>query len=169
MKTLISIDEIKSTILNENVDDKYILDAIFSVQSLQLQELIGSKLLNTLLNGLELNEEGESVFTLDDKYYNLIIDYIQPYLKKQVTANLIIPLNYKLRNAGLVTNTDSNFNSVGYKEAQSVQQYLQDEASAFANLLTKYLKQNNNLFPEYKECGLVNSNPSTDTIIYFGV
>ena len=98
MKTLISIDEIKSTILNENVDDKYILDAIFSVQSLQLQELIGSKLLNTLLNGLELNEEGESIFTLDDNYYNLIssIDKHDRFLNVSIKDNLnIIKENFE--------------------------------------------------------------------------
>lgn len=165
MKTLISIDDIKSTILNENVDDKFILDAIVTTQSLQLQELIGSELLTTLLNGLELDENGETVFTLNDDYFNLVINYIQPYLKKQVVANLIIPLNYKIRNAGLVNNADSNFQTVGYKEAQSVQQYIQDEASAFANLLSKYLCEFGHLFPEYRKCGLVKANKSTDTII----
>lgn len=164
MKTLISIEEIKSTTLNENVDDKFILDTIITVQTLKLQQLIGSTLLNTLLNGID--ETG--AFTLNDDYYNLVVNYIQPYLKKQVQASLIIPLNYKLRNAGLVTNTDNNFSTVSYKDAKAVEQYMTDEASAFANLLTKYLYENIDKFPEYKTCGLVNSNKSTDTIIYFG-
>lgn len=160
MKTLISIEEIKSTTLNENVEDKFILDAISTVQSLQLQQLIGSELLTKLLDGID--ETG--AFTLNDDYYNLIINYIQPYLKKQVQASLIIPLNYKLRNAGLVTNTDNNFSIVGYKEAKSVEQYLSDEASAFADLLTKYLSANSAKFPEYKCKNTINN-----TIIYFGL
>lgn len=160
MKTLISIEEIKSTTLNENVEDKFILDAINTVQQLQLQQLIGTELLNKLLDGID--ETG--AFTLNDDYYNLVMQYIQPYLKKQVQASLIVPLNYKLRNAGLVTNTDNNFNVVGYKEAKAVEQYLADEASAFANLLTKYLCTNSSKFPEYK----VKHNNNTNTIIYLG-
>ena len=160
MKTLINIADLKGTsIINENVDEKYLIEAIESAQSLYLEEIIGCKLLHKLLDGV--TEDG---FTLDDSYYNLVVNYIQPYLKRRIAASLVLPLNYKFRNAGVVINNAENYTVPTLKEAMSVQQHLEDEANAFADKLIKYLNNNSNLFPEY--CC---RRPNTNTIIYLGL
>lgn len=159
MKTLINIADLKGTsIINDNVDEKYLIEAIETAQSLYLEEIIGSKLLNKLLDGI--TEEG---VTLEADYYNLVIDYIQPFLKRRIAASLVLPLNYKVRNAGVVVNSAENYTVPTFKEAMSVQQHFEDEANAYALKLVKYLNCNSNKFPEY--CC---KKPNINTIIYLG-
>lgn len=150
MKTLISIDAIKSsTIVNKNVDDSYILDAIETAQTIKLQQLIGTSLLNKLLDSI--NDEGDWEGSDDD--FRLVTEYIQPYLKRQVISDIIIPLNYKVRNEGLVQVSGENVQVPSQKDAIYIKEHYESEASFYAIRLDKYLEKNKSKFPEYKKAG----------------
>lgn len=165
MKFLISVADLKGTsIINQNVDEMFLNDAMETAQELYLAPLIGWKLYNRLLDGIIENESGETEIDLPDDYYNLVIDYIQPYLKRQIASNVCPVIDYKLKNAGVVQNTDEHVYHPSYKEMRSLQQHLEDEANAFADRLTKYLGWNNDKFPEYNQCCMKNT--GYDTIIY---
>lgn len=158
MKYLISINDLKgSSLVNDNVDEAFITEAIENVQTLHLAPILGEELYQKLLDGIT-----SSGFTLNDDYYNLITDYIHPYMKAKIEAEIIIPVSYKIRNIGLVTNSDDHASVPGLKDMRAVEQKYEDTASAYSIRLTKYLYNNRTKFPEFKFC---KADPTWDTII----
>lgn len=158
MKYLISISDLKgSSLINDNVDESFINEAIENVQTLHLAPILGEELYQKLLSGVT-----SLGFTLSDDYYNLITEYIHPFMKARIEAEILIPVSYKIRNMGLVQNTDEHSSVPGLKDLRAVEQKYIDIASAYSVRLTKYLYNNRTLFPEYK-CHL--ADPTFDTII----
>lgn len=166
MKLLISIEEIKtSTIVNNNVDEKYLLSSIETAQVIKLQQLIGSKLYNHLIDCIDDNGQ----WTGNNDEYELVKSYIQPYLKRQVVSDLIVPLSWKLRNEGVIQNTSENTYNPMRSDLMYVKEHYENEASYFATRLSNYLCENTTKFPLYLECGNPSKNKNAkNTIIYLG-
>ena len=101
---LISEQTLKSNgVINNNVDGMYILPAIEYAQDAGLQPIIGTKLYNKLMDLVADGSIGQST-----DYKVLLDEYVTPYLLNKVTADIQIPLNYKLRNQGVVQNQTEN-------------------------------------------------------------
>lgn len=167
MRSLISIDELKSsTVINKNVDDKYLLTAIETAQTIKLQQLIGSKLLYRLIDCV--GDNGTWLGTADE--YTLVTEYIQPYLKREVVSDIIVPLNYKVRNEGILQANQENMYLPTRADAMFVKEHYENEASFFATRLTNYIKLNIDKFPLYSECdNEIKANPQAkNTVIYLG-
>lgn len=168
MKTLISIEEIKgTTIINNNVDEGYLRDAIETAQTINLQQLIGERLYKTLLDSV--GSDGDWIGS--NEYYNLVVDYIQPYLKRQVLSNIIVPLNYKVRNEGILQVQGENVYLPSRNDAIYVKEHYENEASFYANRLSDYLCAHQNDFPEYKSHldGELRSNRNAiNSVLYLG-
>ncbi len=142
---LISEETLKSNgVINNNVDSMYILPAIEFAQDAGLQPLIGTKLYNKLM---DLVENGSIVNEPDYKF--LLDEYITPYLVNKVTADIQIPLNYKLRNQGVVQNSADNTILPTMKDLQYVIQNYEYKAIFYGNRLSDYLFVNTTKFPEY--------------------
>lgn len=166
MKTLISIDEIKSsTIINKNVDDAYILDAIETAQTIKLQQLIGTPLLDTLLSSIDDNGNWDG----SEDNFKLVTEYIQPYLKRQIVSDIIIPLNYKIRNEGAIQISGENTNVPSQKDAIFIKEHYENEASFYAIRLNKYLSSNCSKYPDYISStnGGINANPKAKNTVLF--
>lgn len=142
---LISEETLKSNgVINNNVDSMYILPAIEYAQDAGLQPLIGTKLYNKLM---DLVADGSIVDAPDYKF--LLDEYITPYLVNKVTADIQIPLNYKLRNQGVVQNSTDNTIVPTMKDLQYVIQNYEYKAIFYGNRLSDYLCVNATKFPEY--------------------
>ncbi len=133
----------QNSIVNNNVDGMYILPAIEYAQDAGLQPLIGTKLYNKLM---DLVESGITEAT-DYKY--LLDEYVTPYLVNKVTADIQIPLVYKLRNQGVVQNTGENTYVPSLKDMQYVIQNYENKANFYGNRLSDYLRANRMKYPEY--------------------
>ena len=83
----------KNSVVNNNVDGMYLLPAIEFAQDSGLQPIIGTKLYNKLM---DLVEDG--TIENNDDYKYLLDEYVTPYLINKVTADIQIPLAYKVRN-----------------------------------------------------------------------
>lgn len=141
---LISENILKSeTILNDNVGSEYIGPAIETSQDIYLQQLIGTELLDKLY---ELVEDG----SISGDYKELLDDYITNYLKYKVLSEIVIPLAYKYRNAGLVQTVGDKMSWSPLKDATIVQNHYELRATFYAERMTKYLSANANKFPEYR-------------------
>lgn len=141
---LISEKTLKSNgVINNNVDSMYILPAIEFAQDAGLQPIIGTKLYNKLM---DLVETG---FKDNEQYKFLLDEYITPYLVNKVTADIQIPLNYKLRNQGVVQNSTDNTIVPTMKDLQYVIQNYEYKAIFYGNRLSDYLIANTSRFPEY--------------------
>ena len=134
----------KNSVVNNNVDGMYLLPAIEFAQDAGLQPIIGTKLYNKLM---DLVENGSITGSTDYKY--LLDEYITPYLINKVTADIQIPLSFKLRNQGVVQQTDANTYVPSMKDIQYVIQNYENKANFYSNRLSDYLKANRKKYPEY--------------------
>ena len=134
----------KNSVVNNNVDGMYILPAIEYAQDAGLQPLLGTKLYNKLMS---LVENGDIMTSSDYKF--LLDEYITPYLINKVTADIQIPLAFKLRNQGVVQNTSENTYVPSLKDMQYVAQSYENKANFYGNRLSDYLKANRSKYPEY--------------------
>lgn len=134
----------KNSVVNNNVDGMYLLPAIEFAQDAGLQPIIGTKLYNKLM---DLVEDGSIIQAVDYKY--LLDEYITPYLINKATADIQIPLSFKLRNQGVVQQTDSNTYVPSMKDIQYVIQNYENKANFYSNRLSDYLRANRSKYPEY--------------------
>lgn len=145
---LISEETIKKySLINNNVDGKYLSSAIQATQDIDLQTLIGEALVDKLCQLVE----NQSIKNSSD--YRLLLDkYITPYMIWQVMATVQIGLNYKLVNSGVITNEDTNKSHLDYKNNQLLIEQYKSYANSYAIKLKNYLECNCNLYPEYHQC-----------------
>lgn len=134
-----------STVLNDNVDENILMVGLELAQEIHLQQIIGGNLYNTLI---------DKVVNGITDYNELITDYIQPFLKFQVLSETIIPLTFKFKTKGVVTNGDYNngVSPISMKDATQMVNYYTDRATFFGNRLTDYLTRNRSQYPEYGGC-----------------
>ena len=153
---LISEDTLKTeTVLNDNVSAEYFSSAIETAQEIYLQQLIGTSLLDDLCEKVKDNK-----LTVDDK--ELLDEYITPFLKFKVLAEVTLPIAFKYRNAGVVqTNNEYMYNTT-MKDAQQLATHYDQRANFFAIRLTDWLCANSNKFPAYRNTTSGELNPNRD-------
>ena len=142
MTYFITIEELKQTTFNANLDNEYIAPALEEAQSIYLREIIGDLLYNSITNKIDSE-------TLSGKYLTLVNQYIKPYLTYKVQSVIVIPLNNKTRNAGIINQYDQGFNTSTMKDTAYLADYYNSRAEFYANRLTTYLQKNATDFPEY--------------------
>ena len=157
----------KNSVINNNVDGMYLLPAIEYAQDAGLQPLIGTKLYNKLM---DLVEDGSITGSTDYKY--LLDEYVTPYLINKVTADVQLPLAYKVRNQGVVQMTGENTYAPSLKDTQYIIQHYENQAIFYANRMSDYLRANRSKYPEYcsvDSCADMPSNKHAyNTGIYLG-
>lgn len=134
----------KNSVVNNNVDTLYLLPAIEYAQDNGLQSLIGTKLYNKLM---DLVEDGSISGATDYKY--LLDEYVTQYLVNKVTADIQIPLSFKVRNQGVVQQTGEGTYVPSMKDIQYVIQHYQNQADFYGNRMSDYLRANRIKYPEY--------------------
>lgn len=139
---IITPEELKNTVLNANVDDEYINPAINEAEDIYLREILGDKLYNTVLSAI--NEE-----TVAEPYLTLVNTYIKPYLTYMVQSLICVPIQYKIRNAGIVSQYDQGFTTSNVKDTAYLKEYYDSKAQFYGNRLTVYLQKNASNFPDY--------------------
>lgn len=164
MANFISPDELRNSVLNANVETEYIQPAIDEAQGIYLREILGDRLYNALVNKIESE-------TLDGKYLTLVENYIKPYLTYMVQSLIVIPVNYKIRNAGVVNQYDNGFSTTDMKDTQYVKEYYDSKAQFYGNRMTEFLQKNSADIPEYGYSESNITQPTTSqnvTGIYLG-
>lgn len=154
---LISPDDVKSTgNINYNVDDEVIGAAIRTAQNIYLTDVLSSELVEKLqqliFNSIE--EVEDNIEDAQNAYYKTLLDdYIKDALSYKATAEICVRISLKIRNMGVVQNSDTNVNAVGLDDIK----YLRDTFNGYwessVNKMYKYLKKNKKAFPEFIGCG----------------
>lgn len=168
MKLLISSQTIKAeTLVNDNVDEMFIRDAIETAQEIHLKQLIGSKLVAKIESYIDA--QGQWIVGSGQEYKTLLDDYIHPFLKRRVLADIIVPISFKIRNAGTVQNTAEYISQPSKNDVLYVQEHYANEANFYANRMSAFILRNIADYPEYTQADIddLRANPrSKDTIIY---
>lgn len=142
MTYFITVEELKQTTFNANLDNEYIVPALEEAQSIYLREILGDLLYSSIENKIDSE-------TLSGKYLTLVNQYIKPYLTYKVQSVIVIPLNNKTRNAGIINQYEQGFNTTTMKDTAYLAEHYDSRAEFYANRLTTYLQKNAADFPEY--------------------
>ncbi len=139
----ISCDYVKeNTLIEMNVDDAKITPIILKVQKVYLQQLIGSSFMDHLTSGVT-----NSTLTTDEDA--LLRNYIQPYLAEYVVYEALPFLNYKITNKAVSKESSEFSQSSDLSEVKYLRSNVKDMAEFLGKRLSKYLCDNEILFPEY--------------------
>ena len=162
---LISEDILKTeTILNDNIGAEYLSSAIETAQEIYLQQLIGTSLLNDLCIKVR---DGK----LNNDDTQLLDEYILPYLKFKVLAEVTLPIAFKYRNNGVIqVNNEYTYNTT-MKDAQQLATFYDQRANFFAMRLTDWLCANSTKYPAFRNTTSGELSPNGDsfnTQIYLG-
>lgn len=146
MVLLISEDYIKSTTnISDNLNGEYILPAIQLAQDIELEETIGTPMLNKLQ---ELVANGDIQHAENVHYKALLDNYIQPFLCYATIAQITIPIAFKMANAGVLRVEDEKMYNVSANEVDKVKNHYKHIADTYKYRLQRYLIANYNEFPE---------------------
>ena len=134
--------------ISDNVNSKVLATAIREVQEDELQEILG-QLLFEKLQGLV--EDGSIEQEENAKYKNLL-DKAQMFITYRVIAEIIVMLNMKIDNAGLIQTRDENMDYMSIDDTFTMKQHYDTKASHYAYLLQNYLMEHLSEIPELTEC-----------------
>ena len=147
---LISEETLKKyTLVNENVDGKYLLSSINIAQEVDLDILIGGALNNKLQELVITNDIRQPQYA---DYKVLLEQYVTPFLCWQVMSTIQISINYKFTNSGVVEHYDDHKTRLSYEDSKALQLQYEKYANAYACKLKNFLWKNVSKYPEYTQC-----------------
>ena len=151
---LVSPNTIKSYgDINLNVDDSKIAAAIRISQNVYLADVIGMPLIERLQE-LVYGKVSGSGDTIDDPqflpYKTLLDEYVEPTLAYKTASELCMLETLKIRNMGVVKNSDVNVNITATSDAKYLQNYYLTFAVDHLNKMVAFLCENKGAFPESK-------------------
>ena len=150
---LISAKELKNanTLISANLDDNYLSATIVTCQEVYLEQITGTALYHRLQE-LVYNQITNAPDALNDPgneaYKVLLEDMIKPYLKARATVDVLYPITYKIRNMGVMKNSDTNLQPADMNDIKYLEKQYNTYTSEYEQRLSKYLCDNKKLFPE---------------------
>lgn len=147
---LTSTEYIKShSGLNDNTYDKMILPALERAQDLELEEVLGKCLVESLQ---EKVADGTIAAAENIAYKELLDKYIQPFLTYTVLSNITLEIGQVMGNGGINTVSDEHRQTLSFEERGQMQDYWKHHADGYKLKMQVFLKQNVSAYPELKGC-----------------
>lgn len=135
--------------IDDNLAGKYLRSALIEAQEVNLREVLGDCLLDSVLNWVASNQnEGIEI----PEAYEELIQKCQYALAYRTISSLCIMATYKIANVGTVTTSDDNVSNLSWSDLTRVREYYTHKADYYTRLLQKFLLQNKSYYPELKEC-----------------
>ncbi len=144
--------------LNLNCDDSQIGASIRTAQNVYMVDVLGSALIERLQELVYRKIQGESGDTIDSEeniaYKTLLDDYLTEALTYKTVIDLCMRSTFKVRNMGVVQNTDTNVLSANIDDIKHLQNYIETMYNHSLNRMAEFLCQNKEAIPESKfDCG----------------
>lgn len=130
--------------ISDNVNSKVLTTAIREVQDDELQEILGTLLLEklqTLVENNTINQAGNEI-------YKSTLDKAQLFITYKVIAEVIMKVNYKIDNAGLIQTRDENMDYAAMDDTLTIKSHYDQKADHYAYLLQNFLMEHINEIPE---------------------
>lgn len=135
-------DLISGTPLGGNIDiDKY-RSVIKEVQVFVVENLLGTKLYNKILDDFQAD-------TLTGLYATLHTDYLVPIIVHSVAADYIEMAGVSVNNAGIFRRTPEGTEPASPDEITRLAEKSRTKASTYIERMINYLCDNQGLIPEY--------------------
>lgn len=137
---IITPDEVRTlSNISDNVNSKVLAAAIRTVQDDELMLIVGEPLLDKLK---DVKENG------GPEIYTEVIEKAKMFIINKVIAELIVMINYKIDNAGLIQTSDDNIECLGIDDTMTLKGYYDSRADHYAHLLQNFLIENLSSLPE---------------------
>ena len=133
--------------LIDNLDETRIPLAIKYSQDTYIQTLLGTKLYSAILE--EKYDELNADETLSERISILLDNYILNAIGYFVEAELLIPMQLKLTNKGVVNTSDENVSNIDISEIKYTIDYYKNRGESYLDLMKRYIIQNIGDYPEY--------------------
>lgn len=160
----------KRSLITDPVLESIIKPAIEMAQKIGLREIIGDCLIEKLQYLVSTKDEqtGSLLINLPENihYKVLLNNYITDYLVYRTMAEAVIPLRDKMRNAGVVNTTDSNYQQPDFSEINYTKRYWMDASEYFGTILRQYIEKHIVNYPEYNSCDSCNDKNGKQKNIY---
>jgi hypothetical protein len=132
----------KTTVVNDNVDDKLIEGAIGDVQLMYMRPLLGTRLYDQILSQI-----GSSTVSANNQ--TLLDSYIAPCMKYYVMAECAYIFQYKFWNKGILESSSENSQPVDFKTIKFLMDEYRNKAEKLATIATQYLQYNSATYTLY--------------------
>jgi hypothetical protein len=140
---LISVEYLKNNSdLAHNIEDRILVPNILKAQRIDLQEILGSGLYNTIIAYSALTAMSAAEQTL-------ITDFVAPFLVEATIYNAIPSIYAKLENSSVVTKTTEAGTPVGLSEIQWRRDLLKNAADFLGQRIVTHICNNIASFPTY--------------------
>ncbi len=135
--------------ISDNVNSKVLASAIREVQEDELQEILGQLLFEKIQM---LVYDNNQIELRENAVYKDVLDKSQMFITYRVIAEIIVMLNMKIDNAGLIQTRDENMDYMNLDDTMTLKNYYDTKASHYAYLLQNYLMEHIGEIPELTEC-----------------
>jgi hypothetical protein len=148
----------KKSIISGTVDPDKMLQFIETAQDMHIQNYLGTTLYKKLMN---LVYDGTIIDAGNEKYRDLLDDYIKPMLAWFTQAEFIPFAAYTISEGGMSKHRSENSDSLDRIEIAGLATRANDKASFYAERFIQFMCDNSNLFAEYNE-GSQDMNPDKE-------
>ena len=146
---LCSEDIIKTyTNLNDNTAGKYILPALYMAQHQDLEEILGTALVEKLQGLVATNQLNNAE---NEHYKTLLDDYVSDYLAYSTIVKLIPIVSFKIGNSGAIRTEDEKVVGMTFTEVFALADHYQHQVDYLCFRLQKYLLKNYSKYKELKQ------------------
>lgn len=150
---LISAKELKNnaTLFSGNVDDNYLSSTIVTCQEVYLEQITGTALYHRLQELVynQITGAPDGIYAQgNEDYRELLEEMVKPYLKARATVDILYPITYKIRNMGVMKNSDTNLQPADMSEIKYLESQYLTYVAEYEQRLSKYLCANQDKFIE---------------------
>jgi hypothetical protein len=138
-----------TTAVSDEIDSKFLNQAIWTSQVENIQPILGSTLYKRLVAGIVADD-------LTEKEIELLRDYITPVHCFYVMSELAMILPFKFTNKNVLKKTAEGADAISMSEIAELQSYYKNKAEFFEqraiNWIVAERVEDASVFPEYAEC-----------------
>lgn len=131
-----------NTVINSNTEFKQLRPTIIAAQDMQIQQAIGSPMMEELKTQITTS-------TLTAANTTLLVDYIQKALLYWVMYEAPLVLSYKYANKGIVKHDSDNAQPASMNEMNFLAKKYKDKAEWYTDRITDFLCANVLDYPTY--------------------
>lgn len=158
--------------LNLNVDEAMIGASIRTAQQVYMVDVVGSDLVEKLqqlvfnkISGVNDNIDSEENIA----YKTLLDEYMTPALISKTVVDIALRISLKIRNMGVVQNSDMNVNRASIDDIKYLQNYEETMYNHYLNRMTEFLCDNKEAIPESSfNCGCKPKTKFANTNLWLG-
>lgn len=142
---LVSPEFIRSTTnISNNLQDKYLHSAIRESTDIDLEEVVGTKMLKKLK---ELVSTGD-IQKEENELYKDLLDAAKYFLAYATISRVVVISSAKIDNFGLSQADDEHVQALDMKEVFQLEKYYTNKADVYRKKLQDFIKKNLSNLPE---------------------